>query len=45
MRRGQSTTHKSYFYCKDIYELLDKFFYDKKKENYVIYEIKLNPES
>lgn len=33
----------SHFYAQDLYTLLDKFYYDKNKEDYEIVEIKLNP--
>lgn len=33
----------SHFYAQDIYNLLDKFYYDKNREDYEIIEIKLNP--
>lgn len=39
------TTQTSYFRGKDIYEVLDKFYHDKNKKNYIIFEIKLNPQS
>ena len=33
----------SHFYAQDIYNLLDKFYYDKNRDDYEIIEIKLNP--
>lgn len=33
----------SHFYAQDIYNLLDKFYYDKNRDDYEIVEIKLNP--
>ena len=33
----------SHFYATDLYSLLDKFYYDKNKDDYQIVEIKLNP--
>ena len=30
----------SYFYASDIFNLLDKFYYDKNREDFIIYEIK-----
>ncbi|ETO17450.1 hypothetical protein RFI_19872 [Reticulomyxa filosa] len=39
---GLTTSH---FYAQDIYQLLEKFFYDKNKDDYIIYKIQLNPNS
>lgn len=36
-------THISYFSCHDVVEVTDKFFTGKSVNDYVIYEIKLNP--
>ena len=33
----------SYFHCKDVIEVCDKFFTGKDKSDYIIYTIKLNP--
>jgi hypothetical protein len=33
----------SYFYCKNVLELAEKFFYDKNVDAYIIHSIKLNP--
>ena len=35
--------HTSYFYCHDILDVTEKFFFNKKSEDYVVYLIKLNP--
>ena len=35
-------TNSSYFYCPDAFEALEKFFYNKNKEDYIIYLVKLN---
>lgn len=35
----------SHFFAHDVYGLLDKFYYDKNKSDFVIYQIKLNPEA
>ena len=32
----------SYFYCYDIMDALNKFFYNKNVSEYIIYEIKIN---
>lgn len=37
--------NKSYFAGKDLYEILDKFYYGKNKQNLTIYSIRLNPMS
>lgn len=36
------STEKSYFYCKDLFEALEKFYFNKNREEYVIYEAKMN---
>lgn len=36
-------TYKSYFYAKNARKALDKFFYDKDEDAYIIYEVKINP--
>jgi len=42
-KKGQSgKTQKSDFYCRDIYEALSKFSFDKEKDEYVVYEVKMN---
>lgn len=33
----------SYFYCHDVLDVVNKFFDGKSVNDYVIYEIKLNP--
>ena len=35
-------SEKSYFYCKDLFEVLEKFYFNKNREDYVIYEVKMN---
>ena len=42
VRRGGTQT-TSYFYCKNVVELIEKFFDGKDPSLYIIYEIKLNP--
>lgn len=37
------TTQNSYFSGKDIYEVLEKFLFQKNPEEYIIFNIKLNP--
>jgi len=44
LRNSQSTKLvTSHFYAEDVYSLLDKFYYDKNRNDYEIIEIKLNP--
>lgn len=41
---GTGKTNTSYFYCKNVREVVAKFFDGKEDEDaYVVYEIKLNP--
>ncbi len=35
--------HTSYFRAKTIYDVLDKFFYDRDLNSYRIYSVSLNP--
>jgi hypothetical protein len=35
--------HTSYFYCKGLCELVERFYEGKDKDMYEVYEIKLNP--
>lgn len=34
---------KSYFYCHDALEAIQKFFVDKNVVDFIIYEVRLNP--
>ena len=43
MKRGGGVTYKSYFYATSVRKALDKFFFDKKEDDYIIYEVKMNP--
>ena len=43
MKRGEGVTYKSYFYATSVRKALDKFFFDKKEDDYIIYEVKMNP--
>lgn len=38
-----NSSEKSYFYCKDLLEALEKFYFNKTREDYLIYEAKMNP--
>lgn len=42
-KKGNFKEEKSHFYCKDILEVLEKFFHDKKREDYIIYSVSMNP--
>ena len=40
---GEESLHTSYFRAKNIYEVLDKFYFDRDLNSYRIYSISLNP--
>lgn len=40
---GENALHTSYFRAKNLYEILDKFFFDRDINSYRIYSISLNP--
>lgn len=40
---GEQTLHTSYFRAKNIYEVLDKFYFERDLNSYRIYSISLNP--
>lgn len=42
-KKGESKSEKSYFYCRDLFEALEKFYFNKNREEYTIYEVKMNP--
>lgn len=43
-RKGDNAIrHESYFRCNDVKDVCDKFYSDKKREEYIVYEIKMNP--
>ena len=42
---GENKLHTSYFRAKNMYEALDKFYYDRDLGAYKIYSISLNPVS
>lgn len=43
LKIGDKTLHTSYFRSKNIYGILDKFYYERDKNTYKIYSISLNP--
>jgi hypothetical protein len=42
---GDNKLHTSYFRAKNMYEALDKFFYERDMAHYKIFSISLNPVS
>lgn len=40
---GEQNLHTSYFRAKNIYEVLDKFYFERDVNSYRIYSISLNP--
>lgn len=40
---GEQSLHTSYFRAKNIYDVLDKFYYERDVNSYRIYNISLNP--
>lgn len=42
---GESNLHTSYFRAKNIYEILDKFYFQRDINSYRIFSISLNPVS
>ncbi|MGI8892733.1 MAG: hypothetical protein ACR2GN_04660 [Bacteroidia bacterium] len=45
LKKGENKTRRSYFTGSDMKDVLEKFYHNKTSEDYIIYEIKLNPES
>lgn len=43
MKVGDNTLHTSYFRARTIYDVLDKFYYDRDMNSYKVYSISLNP--
>ena len=42
---GENKLHTSYFRARDMYDALDKFYYERDRSNYKIFSITLNPVS
>jgi hypothetical protein len=42
---GDNKLHTSYFRAKNMYEALDKFYYERDMNQYKIFSITLNPVS
>jgi len=45
MKLGDDKLHTSYFRAKNMYEALDKFFYERDQAQYKIFSVSLNPSS
>ena len=43
LKLGEQDLHTSYFRAKNIYEVLDKFYFERDVNSYRIYNISLNP--
>lgn len=41
--KKQDVPEKSYFYCKDIVEVLEKFYDNHERDEFIVYSIKVNP--
>jgi hypothetical protein len=42
-KSGDPSLHTSYFRAKNIYDVLDKFYFEREVNSYRIYSISLNP--
>jgi len=42
-KKGEGKEEKSYFYCKDLFEALEKFYYNKNREDYIVFSTQMNP--
>lgn len=42
---GEQQLHTSYFRAKNIYEVLDKFYFERDVNSYRVYSVSLNPMS
>jgi len=42
-KKGEGKEEKSYFYCKDLFEALEKFYYNKNREDYIVFNTQMNP--
>lgn len=45
IKLGEDKLHTSYFRAKNMYEALDKFFYERDQAQYKIFSVSLNPVS
>jgi hypothetical protein len=45
VKRGEGKTQTSYFYCVDLLEAIEKFYYGKNREEYVVYKTEMSPKS
>jgi hypothetical protein len=44
-KKGETKQSPSYFYCKDALEALEKFFFNKQREDYIIYSVTMSARS
>jgi hypothetical protein len=44
-KKGEGKQSHSYFYCKDALEALEKFYFNKERDDYVIYSVTMSPKS
>jgi hypothetical protein len=42
-KRGEPGTYKSYFYSENARKAINKFFFDKDENEYIVYEVVMNP--
>lgn len=42
-KKGKTLSNISYFYCHDAKEALDKFYFNKERDEYIVYSLKINP--
>jgi len=42
-QKGGGELHTSYFRARDMYDVLDKFYHGREKDEYLIFTITLNP--
>ena len=44
-KKGEKKQAGSYFYCKDALEALEKFYFNKQREDYIIYSVTMSAKS
>ena len=43
-KKGEGTERQSsYFYCNDVLEVAENFFTGKRREEYIVYSVEMNP--
>jgi len=45
LKKGERGTKTSHFYCVDLLEAMEKFYHNKIREEYIVYEVKMNGKS